>query len=54
MLEAKKQFRRVNGHAHLQDLRNALDKTTGCQREPVAKVTVTAPNYNEQQEGAAA
>lgn len=45
MLEAKKQFRRVNGHLHLRALRAALD-------EHVAK-TVTPSRYSSKKEVAA-
>ncbi len=43
MLEAAKQFRRVNGHLHLPALRKALDAEVGR----LASVTVTLPNYTE-------
>ena len=45
MVEAKKQFRRVNGHLHLRSLRTALE-------QHVAK-TVTPRHYNENKEVAA-
>jgi putative transposase len=45
MLEAKKQFRRVNGHLHLKALRAALDAHVAA--------TVTPPNYPTRKEVAA-
>ena len=45
MLEAKKQFRRVNGHLHLKALRTALDEHV--------KETVTTPRYPATKEVAA-
>jgi hypothetical protein len=45
MLEARKQFRRVNGHMHLNQLRAALDKH-------VAE-TVTPRRYTAKKEVAA-
>ena len=45
MLEAKKQFRRVNGHLHLKALRAALDAHVAT--------TVTLPNYATRKEVAA-
>ena len=45
LVEAKKQFRRVNGHLHLRALRAALDEHT--------RVTVTAPAYTADKEVAA-
>jgi transposase-like protein len=45
LLEAKKQFRRVNGHMHLHALRNALDEHV--------RITITPPNYSADQEPAA-
>ncbi len=45
LVEAKKQFRRVNGHMHLPALRSALDDH--------ARVSVTPPNYSAEQEVAA-
>jgi hypothetical protein len=45
MLEAKNQFRRVNGHLHLNALRAALDQHVG--------VAVTTPNYDAGKEVAA-
>jgi hypothetical protein len=45
MLEARKQFRRVNGHMHLNQLRSALDKH-------VAE-TVTPRRYTTKKEVAA-
>ena len=45
LLEAKKQFRRVNGHLHLNALRAALDEHVG--------VSVTAPDYAAGEEVAA-
>ena len=45
LIEAKKQFRRVNGHMHLRALRAALDEYVG--------VAVTPPNYASDQETAA-
>lgn len=45
LLEAKKQFRRVNGHLHLRALRAALDEH--------ARITVTPPSYTSEQEVAA-
>lgn len=45
LLEAKKQFRRVNGHLHLRALRAALDAHAG--------LTVTSPNYAAGEEVAA-
>ncbi len=45
LFEAKKQFRRVNGHMHLKALRTALDEH--------ARVRVTPPNYSAEQEVAA-
>ncbi|HEV2368893.1 MAG TPA: IS256 family transposase [Acidimicrobiales bacterium] len=45
LAEAKKQFRRVNGHMHLRALRAALDEH--------ARVTVTPPSYASEQEAAA-
>jgi putative transposase len=45
MFEAKKQFRRVNGHLHLRALRAALDEHAG--------VTVTPPAYTDKKEAAA-
>ena len=45
LFEAKKQFRRVNGHLHLNALRTALDEH--------ARVSVTPPNYSAEQEVAA-
>jgi len=45
LLEAKKQFRRVNGHVHLRALRIALDKHVG--------VDVTPPVYAPNEEVAA-
>lgn len=35
MLEASKQFRRVNGHLHLRALRAALYTHTGINTEPI-------------------
>ena len=37
LLEAKKQFRRVNGHMHLKALRTALDEDV--------RVSVAPPDY---------
>jgi putative transposase len=45
MTEAKKQFRRVNGHLHLKSLRNALNEHPG--------LDVTPPNYAPDKEVAA-
>ena len=45
LFEAKKQFRRVNGHLHLRALRAALDEHAG--------VTVTPPAYTADKEVAA-
>jgi putative transposase len=45
LFEAKKQFRRVNGHLHLRALRAALDEH--------ARVTVTPPAYTADKEVAA-
>ena len=45
LLEAKKQFRRVNGHLHLKALRTALEEQT--------QATVTPPNYAADKEVAA-
>jgi putative transposase len=45
LAEAKKQFRRVNGHIHLKALRAALDEH--------AQVGVTPPDYGAEQEVAA-
>ena len=45
LLEAKKQFRRVNGHLHMAALRTALDEHV--------RVTVAPPNYTADQEAAA-
>ena len=45
LAEAKKQFRRVNGHLHLRALRAALDEHVG--------VAVTPPSYASKQEVAA-
>ena len=45
MLEAKKQFRRVNGHLHLRSLRTALDQHV--------KETVTPSRYTPDKEVAA-
>ncbi|MHB8498663.1 MAG: IS256 family transposase [Acidimicrobiales bacterium] len=45
LLEAKKQFRRVNGHMHLKALRTALDEHVGT--------SVTPPNYSSDEEVAA-
>ena len=45
LLEAKKQFRRVNGHLHLSALRTALDEH--------ARVDDAPPNYSANQEAAA-
>jgi putative transposase len=45
MVEAEKQFRRVNGHLHLKALRSALDHH--------AANTVTPPNYTAEKEVAA-
>jgi hypothetical protein len=45
LAEAKKQFRRVNGHMHLRALRSALNEHVG--------VAVTASAYTAQQEVAA-
>jgi transposase-like protein len=45
LAEAKKQFRRVNGHLHLRALRAALNQHAG--------ITVTPPNYTAEQEVAA-
>ncbi|MHB1534312.1 MAG: IS256 family transposase [Acidimicrobiales bacterium] len=45
LVEAKKQFRRVNGHMHLRALRAALTEHVG--------VAVTPPNYTANQEAAA-
>lgn len=45
LAEAKKQFRRVNGHQHLRALRTALDEH--------AQVGVTPPDYRADQEVAA-
>ncbi|MGH8996935.1 MAG: IS256 family transposase [Acidimicrobiales bacterium] len=45
LVEAKKQFRRVNGHMHLRALRAALDQH--------AQVSVTPPSYASKQEVAA-
>jgi putative transposase len=45
LAEAKKQFRRVNGHMHLRALRTALDEH--------ARVAVTPPAYTAEQEVAA-
>jgi putative transposase len=45
LFEAKKQFRRVNGHLHLRALRAALDEHAG--------VTVTPPAYTAKKEVAA-
>jgi putative transposase len=45
LFEAKKQFRRVNGHMHLRALRTALDEH--------ARVAVTPPAYTPEQEVAA-
>jgi putative transposase len=45
MAEAKKQFRRVNGHLHLKALRAALDEHV--------RVSVTPPTYTPEQEVAA-
>jgi hypothetical protein len=45
MVEAKKQFRRVNGHLHLKSLRAALDKhvaATDIPRRYTAKKEVAA------------
>jgi putative transposase len=36
MIEAGKQFRRVNGHMHLRSLRNTLDRVTPACRYPRA------------------
>ena len=46
MLEAKKQFRRVNGHMHLKQLRVALEKY-------VVAETVTPRRYTAKKEVAA-
>jgi transposase-like protein len=45
LFEAKKQFRRVNGHLHLRALRAALDEHAG--------VAVTPPAYTAEKEAAA-
>jgi hypothetical protein len=45
LVEAKKQFRRVNGHLHLRALRAALNEH--------AQVSVTPPSYTSEQEVAA-
>ena len=45
LLEAKKQFRRVNGHMHLKALRTALDEDV--------RVSVAPPDYSAEQEVAA-
>jgi hypothetical protein len=45
LFEAKKQFRRVNGHMHLKALRSALDEH--------ARVSVTPPAYTAEQDVAA-
>jgi putative transposase len=45
MTEAKKQFRRVNGHLHLKSLRNALNEH--------ARVGDTPPDYSLEEEVAA-
>ncbi len=45
MLEAKRQFRRVNGYLHLPALRAALDAHV--------RGTVTAPEYDQASEVAA-
>lgn len=45
LAEAKRQFRRVNGHIHLKALRAALDEH--------AQVGVTPPDYGAEQEVAA-
>ncbi len=45
MVEAEKQFRRVNGHLHLKALRSALDHH--------AANTVTPPSYTAEKEVAA-
>ena len=43
MVEASKQFRRVNGHLHLQTLRDALEReTTDTVRPACNDETVTA------------
>ena len=39
MVEAGKQFRRVNGHLHLRSLRDTLDRVT----QPVAATKHTEP-----------
>lgn len=36
LLEAKKQYRRVNGHVHLKTLRAALEQHLGLGDAPVA------------------
>jgi hypothetical protein len=41
MVEATKQFRKVNGFLHLPVLRKALDAE-------VAKITVTPPEYDQE------
>ena len=45
LFEAKKQFRRVNGHMHLRALRTALEEHVG--------VAVAPSNYSPEQEVAA-
>ncbi len=45
LAEAKKQFRRVNGHMHLRALRASLNEHVG--------VAVTPPAYTSEQEVAA-
>jgi putative transposase len=45
LVEAKKQFRRVNGHMHLRALRTVLDEH--------ARVAVTPSAYTAEQEVAA-
>jgi hypothetical protein len=45
MVEAKKQFRRVNGHLHLKALRTALEQHV--------QETVTPRRYSEDKEVAA-
>ena len=44
MLEARKQFRRVNGHLHLRTLRAALDTHTGIDTDQI--------DYNKEEDAA--